>query len=421
MSRADQEPRKGDTCRRRTKLRELETHVEEVELPSLSPDSSPAPSLTLSPSPSSRYILDGLDQSPSPLQSRPHKQTGSAHQSHLRDVNQIATAARHAFHRRPSAVPTDKCTHNLGSGIANDFHNPKLSRSTLQGTLLPVLEGRLYLTCASSSSAFQPKEGERWLTLDKGMCYTPLCADFGPLNLGTTHMICSKLYSLLAKPAHQGPTKIILYTSAKASDITNMITLLVAFLCLRMGYSPEEAFRPFNGLHHGLTMPFRDATWIRSTFDLYVEDCVSGLQRAVCAGIYKQSEFDPREYFYYDDPMNGDMHEVLPGKFIAFRGPVGDDACDSTREGTLSQRCGSTLSALAFFDTFKDKNVSTIIRLNSIEYSAAVFERAGFAHFDLTFEDCGVPSDSIVDNFLRIAEQVPSAVCVCMYMYIYMQ
>jgi hypothetical protein len=149
----------------------------------------------------------------------------------------------------------------------------------------------------------------------------------------------------------------------------------------------------------------------------------------VCAGIYKQNEFDPREYFYYDDPMNGDMHEVLPGKFIAFRGPVGDDACDSTREGTLSQRCGSTLSALAFFDTFKDKNVSTIIRLNSIEYSAAVFERAGFAHFDLTFEDCGVPSDSIVDNFLRIAEQVPPAnvyICnttcvlslVCIYTYI---
>jgi hypothetical protein len=289
-----------------------------------------------------------------------------------------------------------------------------------KGALLPVLEGRLYLTCASSSSAFQPKEGELWLTLNKDMCYTPLCADFGPLNLGTTHMICSKLHALLANPQQQGPTKIILYTSTKASDITNMITLLVAFLCLRMGYSAEEAFRPFSGLHHGLTMPFRDATWIRSTFDLYVEDCVSGFQRAVCAGIYKQNEFDPREYFYYDNPMNGDMHEVLPSKFIAFRGPVGDDACDSRREGTLSQRCGSTLSALAFFDIFKDKNVSTIIRLNSIEYSAGVFERTGFAHFDLTFEDCGVPSDSIVDNFLRIAEQVPPAIYVCMYMYIYM-
>jgi hypothetical protein len=41
----------------------METHVEEVELPPLSTDSSPVQSLTLSPSPSSRYILDDLDQS----------------------------------------------------------------------------------------------------------------------------------------------------------------------------------------------------------------------------------------------------------------------------------------------------------------------------------------------------------------------
>jgi hypothetical protein len=122
-----------------------------------------------------------------------------------------------------------------------------------------------------------------------------------------------------------------------------------------------------------------------------VEDCLAGLQRSVSAGMYKQDEFCDAEYLYYDDPVRGDMHEVLPGKFIAFRGTV----CDPSN---------STLTASDYLDVFEDKNVSTIIRLNSIQYSSDVFERAGFQHFDLPFQDCGVPSDRIVDKFLRIAE-----------------
>jgi hypothetical protein len=34
--------------------------------------------------------------------------------------------------------------------------------------------------------------------------------------------------------------------------------------------------------------------------------------------------FDKNEYFYYDDPENGEFHEVVPRKFIAFKGPWED-------------------------------------------------------------------------------------------------
>ncbi len=30
--------------------------------------------------------------------------------------------------------------------------------------------------------------------------------------------------------------------------------------------------------------------------------------------IYVIDSFDKKEYFYYDDPANGDLHEVVPGK-----------------------------------------------------------------------------------------------------------
>jgi cell division cycle 14 len=276
---------------------------------------------------------------------------------------------------------------------------------TLQGTLLPIIEGRLYLTSASSSAEVQPKKRELWVSLNKGGCYSPFCADFGPLNLGTTHRMCKRLHALLACPKHHR-TKIIFCTSTEASDITNTVTLLGAFLCLRMGFSVAQAWAPFMGLHHSLIIPFRDATWAKNTFDLHVEDCLAGLQQAVSAGMYKQDEFCAEEYFYYDDPVQGDMHQVVPGKFIAFRGPVRDHG------QAVTERGDSTLSASDYLDVFKDKNVSTIIRLNSAQYSSAVFKRAGFQHFDLPFEDCGVPSDCIVDKFLRIAEEAQGVVAV---------
>ena len=30
---------------------------------------------------------------------------------------------------------------------------------------------------------------------------------------------------------------------------------------------------------------------------------------------------DIAEYEHYDDPLNGDLHEVVPGKFVALKGP----------------------------------------------------------------------------------------------------
>ena len=38
--------------------------------------------------------------------------------------------------------------------------------------------------------------------------------------------------------------------------------------------------------------------------------------------LYDARAFNEDEYFYYDQPLNGDMHEVVKGKFIAFKGPV---------------------------------------------------------------------------------------------------
>ena len=54
---------------------------------------------------------------------------------------------------------------------------------TLQGALLPVIQGRLYLTSASSTAAIQPKKRELWVAVNQSACYAPLCAEFGSRRL----------------------------------------------------------------------------------------------------------------------------------------------------------------------------------------------------------------------------------------------
>lgn len=67
-------------------------------------------------------------------------------------------------------------------------------------------------------------------------------------------------------------------------EITNAIYLLGAFLCLNLGATPEQAWRPFSGLEDSQLLPYRDATWAKSPFDLEIRDCWAGLQRAVSTG-----------------------------------------------------------------------------------------------------------------------------------------
>jgi len=116
------------------------------------------------------------------------------------------------------------------------------------------------------------------------------------------------------------------------------------------------------------------------------------------------------------------MREVLPGKFITFRGPVCDDWPVMADRLELLDKGHSTNSTPDYLDALKDKNVSTIIRLSSIEHSeaaaaaaeaaAAAFKRAAFNHFDLQFEECKVNSGRIVDEFMRIAEEARGVVAV---------
>ena len=177
-----------------------------------------------------------------------------------------------------------------------------------------------------------------------------------------------------------------------------------SFLCIHFDATPEQAWTPFASLNDDLMLPFRDATWVKSSYDLHLRDCWAGVRRAISTGLYDPAQFDKNEYFYYDDPNNGDMHEVMLGKFIAFKGP---------RSKRVELVNGSfTMLPSDYVEVFKAKNVSTVIRLNNPEYEAADFRDEGFEHHDLFFTDCSTPSDDVVERFLNISEGTSGLVAV---------
>jgi hypothetical protein len=55
-----------------------------------------------------------------------------------------------------------ECPYKLGCG----------GHMTLQDVLLPIIEGRLYLTCTSSSAVIQPQKRELWLAFNESMCHS---------------------------------------------------------------------------------------------------------------------------------------------------------------------------------------------------------------------------------------------------------
>ncbi|EKX43467.1 hypothetical protein GUITHDRAFT_52246, partial [Guillardia theta CCMP2712] len=260
---------------------------------------------------------------------------------------------------------------------------------------------RLYFM--TTQAPVTAKHGQYFFTMDGVMSYMPFCADFGPFNLGMTKHFLDTFEDMLRR-AEMKSLKLVYYTSTNPCDVSNAIYLLGTFLILQLGVSPQDAWFPFSQISSKAIRLYRDATWVPSTYDLHITDCWAGLLKAVKTGLFNYKTFDKDEYFYYDNPDNGDMHEVLKGKFFAFKGPSG------RRKYLGSGRY--TLLPSDYFDVFRSKNIKTVVRLNNKEYDRNVFVQSGFQHHDLFFTDCTTPSDTIVDKFLRIAEGAEGSLAV---------
>ncbi len=114
---------------------------------------------------------------------------------------------------------------------------------------------------------------------------------------------------------------------------------------------------------------------------------MEGLEFGIKKGWYSYSKFNVKEYEHYERVENGDLNWIIPGKFIAFMGPVDKEAGQERSYGH---------SGSSYVNIFKHLNVTKVIRLNEPKYDANSFIKGGIEHEDMIFMDGSVPPEEIV-------------------------
>lgn len=127
---------------------------------------------------------------------------------------------------------------------------------------------------------------------------------------------------------------------------------------------------------------------------------------ALKLGWYSFKDFDNKEYEYYEKLENGDLNVIIPGKFMAFMGPLDDPPMGYNNY----ERMGNTPDD--YIQVFKHFNVTRVIRLNEAKYDKTTFVENGINHSDLFFIDGSVPPPGIVEKFMNIAEAEPGCMAI---------
>ena len=178
--------------------------------------------------------------------------------------------------------------------------------------------------------------------------YQPFCDDFGPMNISCTIRFIQQLEESLSECALFSCRRLVYSVDTGRRSLSNAAALLGSYLILKKDMTPDQVANRFAAIGPERFEDFRDATNMPPDFGLTLRDVWDGLYRGKqCAWIDRPShddcpfwgQIDIDEYENYDSPANGDLHEIVPGKLIAFRGPhdlggamYADDIVKGTRK-----------------------------------------------------------------------------------------
>jgi hypothetical protein len=194
---------------------------------------------------------------------------------------------------------------------------------------------------------------------------------------------------------------VICFVNPSLKDIQSGVFLLGCFMMISEGMTPNEIRSEFL---------LQDSCIEELVFDhsehiIGIYNCWEGLFRAKQRGWVDL--IDMEEYAHYDNPLEGDLHTIIPGHLIAFKGPrtVSSGQTYEDRKGRRS------FSPEFFVEPFQDMEVRTVVRLNEREYADAEFEDHGIRCVSLEFEDTLPPPDVVI-AFLHTMRAAKGAVAV---------
>ena len=280
-------------------------------------------------------------------------------------------------------------------------------------TMQHVLDDRLYI--AQGVEHLPTSDQFRIFEPEARIKYEAFCDDFGPMNMASIARFINQLDGELA----DHPSCRIFYcVDDGRRRLTNAVFLLGAYMIFRCNATLDQLSDSFSWLGADQFEEYRDATFTAPTFRLSLEDCWGGLLKGLRnRWVQLPDDGDDRdfwgpidiaEYAHYESPVNADLHEVVPGRFVAFRGPQDLGGAEYLDDARGFRR----FSPHFYLDAFDDLGVTTVVRLNEARYDADAFEREGIRVVALEFEDCTAPPPRVVDAFLAAVDATDGCVAV---------
>ncbi|EDV23417.1 uncharacterized protein TRIADDRAFT_27920 [Trichoplax adhaerens] len=270
---------------------------------------------------------------------------------------------------------------------------------TISSIRLPI-SGRLYFVTLRTKP--RSSTGVHYFSIDHEFQYENFYSDFGPVNMAVLYRYYCKLNKKLKSPT-LAKKKIVHYTSYDSKKRANAAFLIAAYSVIGLRKSPDDAYHILTNGNKPPFLPFRDASYGPSTYNLTILHCLKALKKGMDNGFVSFDTFDVDEYEYYEKVENGDFNWIIPKKFLAFSGP---------HDKTTVENGYPLHAPEAYISYFHKHNITFVIRLNKKIYDAKRFTNNGIDHKDLFFTDGSTPSDKIVNEFLRLCEKNVGAIAV---------
>ena len=261
---------------------------------------------------------------------------------------------------------------------------------------IELIPDRLYFT--SLDTLPRQEATVHYFSTDRDLTYEGFNADFGPLNLGSVSKYCRSLQAKLVDPRFQSH-RLVHVSSREYAKRANAAFLVAAYLVVVHQASPVEVWRKINT---GNFVNYRDASMGPSLFGLTILDCLQGLEYAIRLGWFSLESFDLGSYEVNERLENGDLHWIVPNKFIAFAGPSG---------ASVDAEGYPACTPEVYSERFKAWGVQHVVRLNKPQYEPKRYGNNVKVH-DLYFLDGSCPSKQIIDRFLGIAESEAGPIAV---------
>ena len=193
--------------------------------------------------------------------------------------------------------------------------------------------------------------------------------------------------------------KIYHYTSLQPGKRANAALLIGAFQIIMLQRTAEQVCDKFQNVSKFI--PFCDASQEPSSFELYIEDCLKAIEKAIAFNWFNINSFNLREYETNAQLEFGGLNWIIPGKVLAF-------VCPSNElilKGPITPE--------RYVQVFNRLHVNCVVRLNNKTYDSIRFTKHGIKHKELYFLDGSIPSEEIVKEFVNILEEEPVVAVHC--------